>query len=121
MYRDARPSVEGQVHRLEGQLAEARDHLGEARDRMAPLALQLFPLFENLENTLQPVDGWGSRKFVLGCLAVMSLAALPLAIAWRPLRRDIRAARRARSEVKRLENRLDEARRTLRALGDGCA
>lgn len=117
MYRDARPSLEARVRALEDQLDEASDEAERRRAEIAPLAVQLFPLFENLGDTMGPVRGdRGSGLMVLACLAVMSVPALPLAILWRPLRRDLRAARRADRRVKRLQSQLGEAQRDLRQL-----
>jgi hypothetical protein len=118
VYRDSRPSVEARICGLETELDEAETESRRRDAAVASLLLQLFPLFEHYDDSTQVLSRRDvfSHAVVSTALAAMSVVALPLAILWRPLRRDRRAARRARQRVEQITAELGEARQTLRAL-----
>jgi len=126
VYRDSRASVEGRIKSLESELDTADEELEARESELAPLAVQLFPLFHNFDDTVEPITGGAAQRtwataVVMGCLGLMSIPALPFAIAWRQFRPDVRALRKARAKSRAVRDKLLEARQTLLQLEAGDA
>jgi hypothetical protein len=119
MYRDSRASIEGRIKHLKEELAESEKLVLKRQEEVAPLLAQLFPLFTNLTETLEPVTGDRTvvaQGIVLGCLSVMSVPIFPLAALWRGRRRDVTSLRSAVRRTSNLEAQLRAANETLREL-----